>query len=118
MYPVVLLEVLPTLVQSIFEAHCGPMNHDRVCDRRDGRVGLNSAPETDCERALVGYRIFSTTAKWRPSPSTRCSVLKTCLTLPTLLEMGILRQSEDELTNSSADNIEKRNFQCCQQHKE
>src|ERR1035441_5812198 len=50
--------------------------------------------ETDCERALVGRAKAkaSTRAKWRSSSSACRRVLEKCLTPPTLLEMGMLRQ--------------------------
>jgi hypothetical protein len=41
----------------------------------------------DCERALVGTgNCFSTRAKWRALRSARSSMLKKCLTPPTLSE--------------------------------
>jgi hypothetical protein len=42
----------------------------------------------------------TTRAKWRSSMSAYGSVLKTCLTPPTLLEIGILRQCQVRLSLS------------------
>jgi hypothetical protein len=59
-------------------------------------VGSHRVPDrNDCERALVGTRKPSTRAKWLSSRVHAGSVLKKCLTPPTLFEMAILRQQPE-----------------------